>query len=63
MRRGVGTTGLQKVQLDAVAYLKELIYDLLLPSRPMNVSNSKGFESLGLRVNGNGRKRKATQIS
>lgn len=41
---------LQKVQLDAVAYLWELRYDLLL-AECHNVSVSPGFESLGLRVN------------
>jgi hypothetical protein len=41
---------LQKLQLDAVAYLWELCYDLLLAER-FNVSVSPGFESLGLRVN------------
>ena len=41
---------LQKVQLDAVAYLWEICYDLAL-AKFENVSVSPGFESLGLRVN------------
>ena len=41
---------LQKLQLEAVAYLWELVYDLLLASSD-NVSLSPGFESLGLRLN------------
>ncbi len=41
---------LRKLQLDAVAYLWEICYDLLL-ARGDNVSNSPGFESLGLRAN------------
>ncbi len=41
---------LQNLQLDAVAYLWELVYDLLLATAD-NVSQSPGFESLGLRVN------------
>ena len=45
---------LKKLQLDAVAYLWEICYDLLL-AKAENVSTSPGFESLGLRVN---RKRK-----
>ena len=60
LNRGGGSTGLQKVQLDAVAYLWELCYELLL-SRSNNVSKSPGFESLGLRVNAH--KRKAAEIS
>jgi len=47
---------LRKLQLDAVAYLWELVYDLLL-AKSENMSTSPGFESLGLRVN-NERKRK-----
>jgi hypothetical protein len=47
---------LRKVQLDALAYLWELCYDLLL-AEGHNVSVSPGFESLGLRVN-RARKRK-----
>lgn len=50
---------LQKLQLDAVVYLWELCYDLLLAER-VNVSVSPGFESLGLRVN-RATKRKATE--
>ena len=41
---------LQKVQLDAVAYLWEICYDLAL-AKFENVSVSPGFESLGLRGN------------
>ena len=48
----------RKYQLDAVAYLWELCYDLLL-DKSHNVSVSPGFESLGLRVN-MARKRKAS---
>ena len=47
---------LKKFQLDAVAYLWEICYDLLL-AKTDNVSSSPGFESLGLRVN-NDKKRK-----
>ena len=47
---------LSKLQLDAVAYLWELCYDLLL-GKSDNVSTSPGFEALGLRVNSE-RKRK-----
>ena len=45
---------LKKLQLDAVAYLWELCYDLLL-ARADNVLTSPGFETLGLQMN---RKRK-----
>eukprot|EP00986_Skeletonema_menzelii_P009304 scaffold4187_cov135-Skeletonema_menzelii.AAC.10 len=48
---------LRKVQLDAVAYLWELCYDLLLAEGD-NVSASPGFEAMGLRVNRAGTKRK-----
>ncbi len=48
---------LQKIQLDAISYLWELCYDLLL-AESHNVSVSPGFESLGLRVNRT-RKRKS----
>jgi len=48
---------LQKIQLDAISYLWELCYDLLL-AESHNVSASPGFESLGLRVNRT-RKRKS----
>ena len=49
---------LKKFQLDAVAYLWEICYDLLL-AKTDNVSMSPGFESLGLRVNNdNDKKRK-----
>ena len=41
---------LQTLQLDAIAYLWEICYDLLL-AKGENVSVSPGFESLGLRVN------------
>ena len=37
-------------QLDAVAYLWELCYDLVLEASD-NVSQSPGFESFGLRNN------------
>ena len=40
----------RKLQLDAVAYLWELCYDLVLANYE-NVSVSPGFESLGLVVN------------
>jgi len=46
---------LQKHQLDAVSYLWELCYDLLL-ARSDNISVSPGFESFGLRVNAKKRK-------
>ena len=45
---------LKKLQFDAVSYLWEICYDLVL-AKAENVSTSPGFESLGLRVN---RKRK-----
>ena len=48
---------MQKLQLDAVAYLWEMCYDLLL-DKSHNVSVSPGYESLGLRVN-RANKRKA----
>ena len=51
---------LQRLQLDAVAYLWELCYDLLLAS-DSNVSVSPGFEALGLRVNRAGGKRKRNE--
>ena len=41
---------MQTLQLNAVSYLWELCYDLLLANGE-NVSASPGFESLGLRVN------------
>ena len=41
---------LTKVQLVAIAYLWEFVYDLLLASGD-NVSKEPGFESLGLRWN------------
>ncbi|KAL7536826.1 LOW QUALITY PROTEIN: hypothetical protein ACHAXR_007426 [Thalassiosira sp. AJA248-18] len=47
---------LKEHQLDAVAYLWEICYDLLL-AKGENVSKSPGFEVLGLRVN-NDKKRK-----
>ena len=40
----------QKLQLHAVAYLWEICYDLALAKHD-NVSESPGYESLGLRVN------------
>ena len=40
---------LETLQLHAVAYLWEICYDLLLANGE-NVSASRGFESLGLRV-------------
>jgi len=46
-RRGAN---LQRLQLDAVAYLWELCYDLLLAEKD-NVTISPGFEAFGLRVN------------
>ena len=46
---------LEKVQLDAVAYLWELCYDILLANGE-NVSESPGFEGFGLRVNNKKRK-------
>ena len=49
---------LQKLQRDAVAYLWELCYDLLLANGD-NVSESPGFEGFGLRVNH--RKRKSSE--
>ena len=50
---------LKKLQLDAIAYLWEISYDLLL-AKSENVSTSPGFESLGLRVN-NVNKRKRSE--
>ena len=41
---------LDKWQRDAVAYLWELCYDLLL-ARSNNVSKEPGYEAMGLRVN------------
>ena len=41
---------LQKLQLYAVAYVWEVCYDLAWAKRD-NVSESPGYESLGLRVN------------
>lgn len=41
---------MQRMQLNAVAYLWELCYDLLLATDE-NVSVSPGFEAFGLRVN------------
>mmetsp|Transcript_4907 Transcript_4907/g.10382 ORF Transcript_4907/g.10382 Transcript_4907/m.10382 type:complete len:96 (-) Transcript_4907:14-301(-) len=46
------TRPLKEKQLDMVAYLWELVYDLLL-GNTNNVSDSPGFESFGLRVNDN----------
>ena len=47
---------LQKLQLDAIAYLWELCYDLVLATSN-NVSTSPGFEAFGLRVDNRKRKR------
>ena len=47
---------LQQNQLDAVSYLWELCYDLLLASGD-NISESPGFESFGLREVENNKKR------
>ena len=41
---------MQTLQLDAISYLSELCYDLLLANGD-NVSASPRFESLGLREN------------
>ena len=41
---------LKKLQIDAVVYLWEICYDLIL-AKAENVSTSPGFEALGLRVN------------
>ena len=41
---------MQKLQLDAIAYLWEICYDVAL-ARDDNVSQSPGFGSLGLRNN------------
>ena len=49
-KKGGGAKGMRKVQLDAIAYLWEMCYDLLLASAD-SVSASPGFEALGLRVN------------
>jgi ribosomal protein L15 len=48
---------LQKYQLDALSYMWELCYDLVL-GKSDNVSQSPGFESFGLRVNNGSKKRK-----
>ena len=50
---------MKKLQLDAIAYLWEISYDLLL-AKSENVSTSPGFESLGLKVN-NDKKRKRSE--
>ena len=42
---------LKKLQLDAIAYLWEMFYDLALADETDNVSVSPGFESFGLRGN------------
>lgn len=47
---------LQQLQLEAIAYLWELCYDLVL-AKSNNVSTSPGFEAFGLRVNRLKRKR------
>jgi len=39
----------QKLQFDAVAYLYEICYDIMLIATEHNVSESLGFEGLGLR--------------
>ena len=46
----------KKIQRDAIAYLWEIFYDLLL-AKSENVSVSPGFEALGLRVNAKKRSR------
>ncbi len=46
---------LQRLQLDAVSYLWEICYDLLL-KKNSNVFISPGFESLGPRLNKKKRK-------
>lgn len=51
---------LKRHQLDAVAYLWELCYDLLLASND-NVSESPGFEAFGLRLV-NDKKRKRSDV-
>jgi len=51
---------LQRLHLDAVAYLWELSYDILLNSSH-NVSISPGFQALGLRLNRAGGKRKRSE--
>ena len=47
---------LKTLQLDAISYLWEICYDLLI-ARGDNVSGSPGFEALGLRVNTRKRKK------
>ncbi len=42
-------TTLERMQLSAVAYLLEICYDLML-AHSENISDSPGFESLGLRM-------------
>ena len=46
---------LKTLQLDAISYLWEICYDILI-AKGDNVSGSPGFESLGLRVNTKKRK-------
>jgi len=46
---------LQKLQLDAVAYLWEICYDMLIATEH-NVSESPGYEGLGLRKNTHARR-------
>ena len=48
---------LSKLQLDAVSYLWELSYDLLI-AKSDNVSTSLGFEALGLKVNNEQKRRR-----
>mgnify|MGYP006866085366 CR=1 FL=1 len=47
-RRG---SSLKKLQLDAIAYLWEMFYDLALADNTDNVSVNSGFKPFGLRVN------------
>ena len=47
---------LKTLQLDAISYLWEICYDLLI-TRGDDVSDSPGFEALGLRVNTRKRKK------
>ena len=49
-KKGGSAKGMRKIQLDVMAYLWEICYDLLLASAD-SVSASPGFGALGLRVN------------
>ena len=53
IKRRSGT--LQKLQLDAVAYLWEICYDMLIATEH-NISESPGYEGLGLRKNTHSRR-------